>query len=129
MTSHAAVVARGMGALRLGRGRSVDRQRQHRCASARMLKEGDVITIDGSTGDVFAGAVPTIEPELGDDFATLMGWADRHRRMKVRTNAETPEDCRMARLRRRGHRPVPHRAHVLRRRAHPLCAPDDPGRG
>jgi len=100
MTSHAAVVARGMGRPCVsGMGTlAIDNASRTLRFGARMLKEGDVITIDGSTGDVFAGAVPTIEPELGDDFATLMGWADRHRRMKVRTNAETPEDCRMARV-------------------------------
>jgi phosphoenolpyruvate synthase/pyruvate phosphate dikinase len=56
----------------------------------RELKEGDIITIDGATGEVMAGEVPTVEPELAGDFGTLMGWADKHRRMKVRTNAETP---------------------------------------
>ena len=64
---------------------------------SRELKEGDQITLDGSTGEVMAGHVPTIEPELVGDFGVLMGWADRHRRMKVRTNAETPDDCRTAR--------------------------------
>jgi len=59
--------------------------------------EGDQITLDGTTGEVMAGHVPTIEPELSGDFGVLMGWADRHRRMKVRTNAETPADCRTAR--------------------------------
>ena len=62
-----------------------------------MLKEGDVITLDGSTGQIMAGKVPTIEPELVGDFGVLMTWADGHRRMKVRANAETPDDCRMAR--------------------------------
>src|SRR5690606_29672205 len=55
------------------------------------------ITLDGASGDIMAGQVPTIEPELAGDFAVLMGWADKHRRMKVRANAETPADCRMAR--------------------------------
>ena len=63
----------------------------------RSFKEGDIITLDGAKGEVMAGEVPTIEPELAGDFGTLMEWADKHRRMKVRTNAETPEDCRMAR--------------------------------
>ncbi|WP_394653510.1 pyruvate, phosphate dikinase [uncultured Sphingomonas sp.] len=97
MTSHAAVVARGMGrpcvsgagALSIGKGvmRVGDRE----------VKEGDVLTIDGSTGEVMAGAVPTVQPELSGDFGTLMEWADGIRRMKVRTNAETPLDCRTAR--------------------------------
>jgi pyruvate,orthophosphate dikinase len=100
MTSHAAVVARGMGRPCVsGAGAlSIDNATRTLRFGNRALKEGDIITIDGTTGDVMAGAVPTIEPELGDDFATLMGWADKHRRMKVRTNAETPEDCRMARV-------------------------------
>jgi pyruvate,orthophosphate dikinase len=63
----------------------------------RQLREGEVLTIDGATGEIIDGAVPTIEPKLAGDFATLMGWADTHRRMRVRTNAETPEDCRLAR--------------------------------
>ncbi|MFD1786265.1 pyruvate, phosphate dikinase [Sphingomonas floccifaciens] len=97
MTSHAAVVARGMGrpcvsgagALSIGNGvmRVGDRE----------VKEGDILTIDGSTGEVMAGAVPTVQPELSGDFGTLMEWADGIRRMKVRTNAETPLDCRTAR--------------------------------
>src|SRR5690606_38888819 len=64
---------------------------------SRELAEGDVRAIDGATGEVMAGEVATIEPELAGDFGTLVEWADRHRRMKVRTNAETPADCRMAR--------------------------------
>ncbi|WP_304438578.1 putative PEP-binding protein, partial [Erythrobacter sp. HI0028] len=63
----------------------------------RELKEGDVITIDGANGQVMAGEVATIEPELAGDFGTLMEWADKHRRMRVRTNAETETECRMAR--------------------------------
>ncbi|HQS71328.1 MAG TPA: pyruvate, phosphate dikinase, partial [Novosphingobium sp.] len=59
--------------------------------------EGDIITLDGSNGDVMAGKVATVEPELVGDFGTLMVWADKHRRMKVRTNAETPLDCQVAR--------------------------------
>ena len=58
-----------------------------------MLKAGDWITLDGSTGEVFAGRVPTVEPTLSDDFATLMGWADQVRRLRVRANAETPQDA------------------------------------
>jgi pyruvate,orthophosphate dikinase len=99
MTSHAAVVARGMGrpCVSGASGLSIDMGARTLKVGARSLKEGDVITLDGATGDIMAGEVPTIEPELVGDFAILMGWADRHRRMKVRTNAETPADCRMAR--------------------------------
>jgi pyruvate,orthophosphate dikinase len=63
----------------------------------RELREGDVITLDGSNGEVMAGEVRTVEPELVGDFAVLMAWADGHRRMKVRANAETPNDCLVAR--------------------------------
>ncbi len=99
MTSHAAVVARGMGrpcvsgasAVSINIGAGTLR------IGSRELRQGDVITIDGTTGQVMAGEVPTIEPELVGDFGTLMEWADAHRTMRVRTNAETPLDCRMAR--------------------------------
>lgn len=99
MTSHAAVVARGMGRPCVsGAGAlSIDmRARVMRCGPHE-LKEGDVVTVDGSTGQVILGEVPTIQPELSGDFATLMEWADEKRRMKVRTNAETPLDCQVAR--------------------------------
>ncbi|MFC6621903.1 pyruvate, phosphate dikinase [Novosphingobium panipatense] len=99
MTSHAAVVARGMGrpCVSGASGLSIDMKTRTLRMGNRDLKEGDLITLDGATGDIMAGEVPTIEPELAGDFATLMEWADKHRRMKVRTNAETPADCRMAR--------------------------------
>jgi len=99
MTSHAAVVARGMGRPCVsGAGAlSVDlKSRTARCGT-RTIKEGDVLTLDGSTGEVMLGAVATVEPELHGDFGRLMEWADTHRRMKVRTNAETPLDCKVAR--------------------------------
>jgi pyruvate, orthophosphate dikinase len=99
MTSHAAVVARGMGRPCVSGASSISIDMAARVLKIgnRALKEGDVITIDGASGDIMAGEVPTIEPELVGDFGVLMGWADRHRRMKVRANAETPADCRMAR--------------------------------
>jgi pyruvate,orthophosphate dikinase len=99
MTSHAAVVARGMGrpCVSGASGLSIDMKTRTLRMGDRELKEGDVITLDGASGDIMAGEVPTIEPELAGDFATLMEWADKHRRMRVRTNAETPADCRMAR--------------------------------
>ncbi len=99
MTSHAAVVARGMGrpCVSGASGLSIDMKTRTLRMGNRALKEGDIITLDGATGDIMAGEVPTIEPELAGDFAALMVWADKHRRMKVRTNAETPADCRMAR--------------------------------
>ncbi len=99
MTSHAAVVARGMGRPCVSGASAVSINMTTRTLRIgdRELKEGDTITLDGATGEVMAGEVPTIEPELVGDFATLMAWADKHRRMKVRTNAETPHDCQMAR--------------------------------
>src|SRR6202521_5834238 len=65
--------------------------------SNHLVRGGDLITINGSTGEVMLGTVPTIQPELSGDFATLMGWADALRTMKVRANAETPLDARTAR--------------------------------
>ena len=99
MTSHAAVVARGMGrpCVSGASAVSIDIANRTLRIGTRELKEGDQITLDGTTGQVMAGHVPTIEPELVGDFGVLMGWADQHRRMKVRTNAETPADCRIAR--------------------------------
>lgn len=99
MTSHAAVVARGMGrpCVSGASGLSIDMKTRTLRIGNRELKEGDLITLDGANGEIMAGEVATIEPELAGDFGTLMEWADKHRRMKVRTNAETPADCRMAR--------------------------------
>ena len=99
MTSHAAVVARGMGRPCVSGASQVSIARGGRTLTIgdRELKEGDVITIDGANGQVMAGEVATIEPELAGDFGTLMEWADKHRRMRVRTNAETETECRMAR--------------------------------
>jgi pyruvate,orthophosphate dikinase len=99
MTSHAAVVARGMGRpcvsgagdIRIDQAAGVFQVR------GRTIRAGDVITVDGSRGDVLAGSVNMIEPELTGDFATLMGWADVFRRLRIRANAETPLDARTAR--------------------------------
>jgi len=99
MTSHAAVVARGMGKPCVSGAGSirVDYATQTLTSAGRTLKKGDIITIDGSTGQVLEGVVAMLQPELSGEFATLMGWADKVRRMKVRTNAETPADARVAR--------------------------------
>ncbi|MBY9062392.1 pyruvate, phosphate dikinase [Sphingomonas yunnanensis] len=99
MTSHAAVVARGMGRPCVsGAGAlSIDARAKTARVGGRELREGDVLTIDGATGEVMAGAVATIQPELAGDFGTLMEWADAARRLRVRANAETPADCRVAR--------------------------------
>jgi len=99
MTSHAAVVARGMGRPCVSGASAVSINLAARTLriGSRELAEGDVITLDGSTGQIMAGEVPTIEPEMAGDFGVLMEWADKYRRMKVRANAETPADCRTAR--------------------------------
>ena len=99
MTSHAAVVARGMGKPCVsGAGQiRIDYVTGVMTAMGRQFRKGDVITIDGSTGQVLEGAVAMLQPELSGEFAMLMEWADKARRMKVRTNAETPADARAAR--------------------------------
>ncbi|MDZ4737559.1 MAG: pyruvate, phosphate dikinase [Rhodospirillaceae bacterium] len=99
MTSHAAVVARGMGRPCVSGAGDLRIDMEKRTMRARdiIVKDGDTITLDGATGEVMLGEVPTIQPELSGDFATLMEWADRHRKMRVRTNAETPNDARTAR--------------------------------
>ncbi|KQM87644.1 pyruvate phosphate dikinase [Sphingomonas sp. Leaf23] len=99
MTSHAAVVARGMGRPCVsGAGSiSIDAKAGVMKVAGREIREGDIVTIDGAAGEVMAGAVATVQPELAGDFGTLMEWADGVRRLKIRTNAETPLDCRTAR--------------------------------
>jgi pyruvate,orthophosphate dikinase len=98
MTSHAAVVARGMGKPCVSGCGSirVDYGRGTMSIGSRTFKTGDVITIDGSMGQVLAGRMPMIEPELSGEFGTLMGWADAVRKIGVRVNADTPEDARTA---------------------------------
>ncbi|HKX10862.1 MAG TPA: pyruvate, phosphate dikinase [Stellaceae bacterium] len=99
MTSHAAVVARGMGRPCVaGAGDlRVDARAGTVSVGGHAVKAGEVITINGSTGEVMLGEVPTVQPELSGDFATLMGWADEVRTLGVRTNADTPADARTAR--------------------------------
>ncbi|MDE2239064.1 MAG: pyruvate, phosphate dikinase, partial [Rhodospirillales bacterium] len=99
MTSHAAVVARGMGrpCVAGAGGISVDYGAQTLSAGGVMLRAGDIITIDGATGEVYVGAVKMIEPQLSGDFGTLMEWADQVRRLGIRANAETPADADTAR--------------------------------
>jgi pyruvate, orthophosphate dikinase len=99
MTSHAAVVARGMGRPCVsGAGTlSIDAKAKVARVGSREIREGDILTIDGASGEVMVGAVATVQPELSGDFGTLMVWADGARRMRVRANAETPADCRIAR--------------------------------
>ena len=99
MTSHAAVVARGMGRPCVsGAGQlRIEHRDGKMTVMGREIKKGDIITLDGSTGDVMVGEVKTLQPELSGDFSKLMAWADEYRTMQVRTNAETPEDTRTAR--------------------------------
>jgi pyruvate,orthophosphate dikinase len=95
MTSHAAVVARGMGRPCVsGAGDiRIDMREGVFKAAGRVVKLGEIITVDGSSGEVLLGAAEMVQPELSGDFAALMEWADKARRMKVRANAETPEDA------------------------------------
>ncbi len=99
MTSHAAVVARGMGKCCVsGAGElRIDYKNQTCTIGATVVKAGDVITLDGSKGEVMLGEIPTIQPDLSGDFATVMEWADAVRQLKIRTNAETPADAETAR--------------------------------
>ena len=99
MTSHAAVVARGMGRPCVSGAGSIAISARDKVmrVGGRQVGEGDMLTIDGATGEVMVGEVATVQPELSGDFATLMEWADQGRRLKVRANAETPLDCRTAR--------------------------------
>jgi len=99
MTSHAAVVARGMGKCCVsGCGEVVVMEKDKMFKVGDLeVKEGDIITLDGSTGEVFLGQVPTIEAALSGDFGKLMKWADKYRTMGVRTNADTPTDAKVAR--------------------------------
>ncbi|MEM5582311.1 pyruvate, phosphate dikinase [Roseibium sp. AS2] len=99
MTSHAAVVARGMGKPCVaGAGTlRIDYRNGVINVAGRQLKEGETITIDGASGQVLLGEISMLQPTLSGDFGTLMGWADTVRRMRVRTNAETPQDARVAR--------------------------------
>jgi pyruvate,orthophosphate dikinase len=98
MTSHAAVVARGMGKPCVSGAGSlrVDYNAQTLQAGNTVLKRGEMITIDGSTGQVLAGKVPMVEPAMSGEFGTLMGWADKVRSLGVRANADTPADARVA---------------------------------
>jgi len=99
MTSHAAVVARGMGRPCVvgASAVQVDLERETLSAGGIVLHKGDVVTIDGSTGQIIKGRVPMRQPKLSDDFTKLMRWADEARRMRVRANADTPADARQAR--------------------------------
>ena len=98
-TSHAAVVARGMGkpCVAGAEGISVDVERREARVGLTSFKEGDVITIDGTSGKVYLGAIPTVEPDFTPELHTLLGWADEVAKLKVLANADTPDDARRAR--------------------------------
>ncbi|MBK1722136.1 pyruvate, phosphate dikinase [Thiocystis violacea] len=98
-TSHAAVVARGMGkpCVAGAEGISVDVNRREARVGLTSFKEGDVITLDGTSGKVYLGAIPTVEPDFSPELNTLLGWADEKARLKVMANADTPDDARKAR--------------------------------
>ena len=99
MTSHAAVVARGMGKACVSGTSDIRVKEDERELVIKdlVLHEGDFITLDGSTGEVFEGKIPLVDPVLGGEFGVLMKWADKYRRLKVRTNADTPHDSKVAR--------------------------------
>jgi pyruvate,orthophosphate dikinase len=99
MTSHAAVVARGMGKCCVSGCDEIvmDEKGKKFTCKGMVIKEGDTLSLNGSTGHVIMGAVPVVEPTLSGDFGTLMSWADGFRKLKVRTNADTPHDARVAR--------------------------------
>jgi pyruvate,orthophosphate dikinase len=97
MTSHAAVVARGMGKPCVAGCEGLELRDGKAFLGGQALGEGDVITIDGGTGRVFVGEVPLVPPQINEDFETILGWADEVRRLRVRANADTPEDAARAR--------------------------------
>ena len=99
MTSHAAVVARGMGKCCVsGCGAIVmDEENKQFTLSGKTYHEGDWLSLDGSTGNIYDGAMPTVDASVSGDFGRIMGWADKFRRLKVRTNADTPHDAAKAR--------------------------------
>ena len=98
MTSHAAVVARGMGRPCVSGSSEIDINYENRTfkTSSMEIKEGEIITIDGSTGRIISGSVATVKPEISGDFSMLMSWADNFRKLNIRTNSETPKDTKTA---------------------------------
>ncbi|MBR6427133.1 MAG: pyruvate, phosphate dikinase, partial [Clostridia bacterium] len=99
MTSHAAVVARGMGTCCVsGCGDIVmDEENKKFTLAGKTFREGDYISIDGSTGNIYDGVIPTVDAKIGGNFGRIMGWADQYRKLQVRTNADTPRDAKKAR--------------------------------
>ena len=99
MTSHAAVVARGMGRPCVSGTSQIDIDYKNKLfkTSEQIVKEGDIITIDGSSGKIILGEIPTVKPEISGDFSKVLGWADEFKKLKIRTNSETPLDTKTAR--------------------------------
>ncbi len=99
MTSHAAVVARGMGKCCVSGCGEIKMDEANKCfeLAGKTYHEGDFISIDGSTGNIFDGVIPTVDASIAGEFGRIMAWADKYRRLQVRTNADTPEDARKAR--------------------------------
>ena len=99
MTSHAAVVARGMGTCCVSGCSAIamDEENKKFTLSGKTYHEGDWLSLDGSTGNIYDGAMPTVDATIGGEFGRIMGWADKYRRLKVRTNADTPHDAAKAR--------------------------------
>ena len=120
MTSHAAVVARGMGVCCVSGCQEIQMDEEHKkfVLGGKVFKEGDWLSIDGSTGYIYDGVIPTVDATIAGEFGRIMNWADKFRKLHVRTNEG-------ARARRRGHRALPHGAHVLRGRPHRRVPRDD----
>ncbi|MGN1418649.1 MAG: pyruvate, phosphate dikinase, partial [Acutalibacteraceae bacterium] len=99
MTSHAAVVARGMGTCCVSGCSEIamDEENKKFTLAGKTFHEGDVISIDGSTGNIYDGEIPTVDATIAGEFGRIMGWADKYRKLKVRTNADTPADAKKAR--------------------------------
>ncbi len=99
MTSHAAVVARGMGTCCVSGCQEIamDEENKKFTLGGKTYTEGDIISIDGSTGNIYGEAIPTVDASIAGEFGRIMGWADKYRRLRVRTNADTPRDAKKAR--------------------------------
>ena len=128
MTSHAAVVARGMGICCVSGCSEIamDEDNKKFVLAGKTYVEGDYISIDGSTGAIYDGIIPTVDASIGGEFGRIMAWADKYRKLKVRTNADTPDDAKRAFCTRcRGYRSLPYRAYVLRERQNRCVQRDD----
>ena len=99
MTSHAAVVARGMGTCCVSGCSEIvmDEENKKFTLAGKTFHEGDYISIDGSTGNIYDGIIPTVDATIAGEFGRIMAWADKYRKLKVRTNADTPRDAKKAR--------------------------------